>query len=76
MSTLRKRPADRIMGMLWGAIVVATGAVMLATFSGYSVDLELALIVALSAVGLYLLLSAALAGRRRPAPPPASDAPE
>ena len=53
------------MGALWGLIVAATGALMLASFSGYTIDLELALIVALSAVGLWLLLSAALSGRRR-----------
>ena len=77
MSTLRKRPAERITGMLWGGVVSAAGILMLLDYSGYRIDLELAAIVALTVIGLYLLLSAALSGQRArrhsPVPAPVSE---
>lgn len=62
MSTLRRRPGQRISGALWGLVVVGAGVLMIVSFSGHDVDLELAGILLLAAVGTWLLLSAAVAG--------------
>lgn len=62
----KRRPAnDRILGALWGAVVTATGIMMVFVFSGYAIDIELVSIVALVVIGGWLALSAAFAGRSR-----------
>ena len=61
----RLRASSRVTGALWGAIVTATGAITIAVFSGADIDLELLVIVALAAVGAWLLLSALATGFSR-----------
>ncbi len=77
----RKPVSERVTGVIWAAIVVTGGAFLIAALSGYDVDLELVTIVALVALGGWLLLSAIAVttrGRRRepswdaPGPSPAS----
>lgn len=65
MTTIRRRAADRVTGALWGALVAGVGALMIATFSGYEIDLELAGIIALVALGGWLVMSALLSGKPR-----------
>ncbi|PKQ25624.1 MAG: hypothetical protein CVT64_09395 [Actinobacteria bacterium HGW-Actinobacteria-4] len=65
MTTIRRRPADRVTGALWGALVAGVGSLMIATFSGYTIDLELAGIVALAALGGWLVMSAVMSGKPR-----------
>ena len=65
MTTIRRRPTERVTSALWGALVAGVGALMIATFSGYEVDLELAGIIALVALGGWLVLSAVLSGKPR-----------
>ena len=63
----RKSVAERVTGILWGAIVAAGGGFLIAALSGYDVDLELVAIIALVALGGWLLFSAiAVSMRRRP----------
>jgi len=64
MTTLRLRAADRITGALWGIIIATAGALLIAALSGYEIDLELAGIIALSALGGWLLLSALLSATK------------
>ena len=61
----RLRASSRITGALWGAIVAATGGITIAVYSGANIDLELLVIVALAAVGAWLLLSALATGFSR-----------
>ena len=61
MSELRKSSAGRFSGALWGILVAASGALMIASFSGFEVDVELAVILALCGLGLWLLLTALFA---------------
>jgi hypothetical protein len=65
MTTIRRHASDRITGALWGALVTSVGVLMIATFSGYTVDLELTGIIALVALGGWLVLSAVLSGKPR-----------
>lgn len=63
----RKGWTERVTGVLWGAIVAAGGGFLIAALSGYDVDLELIAIVALVALGGWLLASAiAVSMRNRP----------
>ena len=64
----RRRPVHRLTSALIGAIVTASGALTIAMLSGYDLDTELIVIIALSAIGGWLLITALLAGRtpRRP----------
>lgn len=65
MTITRRRPTERVTSALWGALVAGVGALMIATFSGYEVDLELAGIIALVALGGWLVLSAVLSSKPR-----------
>ena len=66
-ATPRRRAGQRIASALWGLLVIGAGVTMGVAFSGYEIDLELAAIIALTAVGGWLILSAALSsiGRSR-----------
>ncbi|WP_062524615.1 hypothetical protein [Demequina rhizosphaerae] len=64
----RRGATERITGVIWGAIVTAAGACLIAALSGYDIDLELVAILALVALGGWLLFSAinvAMRDRRR-----------
>lgn len=61
MSELRRPSAGRFSGALWGLLITGSGTLMIASFSGVDVDADLALIIGLSAIGLWLLLSALFA---------------
>ncbi|WP_062380503.1 hypothetical protein [Demequina pelophila] len=68
MSTVirpRKSPSERVTGAVWGVIVAALGGLGIAALSGWSVDAELALIIALAAMGGWLLASALAVGVRQ-----------
>ncbi len=86
-TTPRRGAAERVTGVIWGAIVTAVGGFLIAALSGYDIDIELVAIVALAALGAWLLFSAiGVALRDRPgrgsgggyaaAPPASSSAPE
>ncbi|GHG45571.1 hypothetical protein GCM10011331_05050 [Flavimobilis marinus] len=61
-----QRREPRVATIVWGLILVAVAAGVLAVAQGYRIDAELALIVGLSVAGLLLLLgSLATAARRR-----------
>ena len=64
MNTARRPWNDRVFGIIWGALVTAAGILMLLTYSGYSIDMELVTIVGLVAVGGWLALSAAITSRK------------
>jgi apolipoprotein N-acyltransferase len=61
MTELRRHSAGRFSGALWGILVAACGGLMVASFSGFDVDFELATIFALCGIGLWLLLTALFA---------------
>lgn len=65
--TTRRRLGQRLSTVLWGVLVIGTGMLMIASFSGHDIDLELAAILLLAGIGGWLLISAALSGlgRRR-----------
>ncbi|WP_062317504.1 hypothetical protein [Demequina maris] len=76
----RRGATERITGIIWGAIVTAAGACLIAALSGYAIDLELVAILALVALGGWLLFSAisvAMRDRRRETwqPPVEADEP-
>lgn len=58
----RRRAGQRVSSAVWGLLVAGAGGLMIAAFSGYEIDLELAAIIVLGAVGAWLLLSAAVSG--------------
>ena len=58
----RRRAGQRISSALWGLLVAGVGALLIASYSGYEIDLELAAIIVLAAIGGWLLLSAAVSG--------------
>lgn len=58
----RRRAGQRISSAVWGLLVSGVGVLMIASYSGYEIDLELAAIIVLGAVGAWLLLSAAVSG--------------
>ena len=60
----RRRPAHRLTSALIGAIVTAVGILTMALLSGRKLDTELIAIIALAAVGGWLLITAMLSGRR------------
>ncbi|WP_084127824.1 hypothetical protein [Demequina sp. NBRC 110055] len=66
-ATPRRRAGQRIASALWALLVIGAGVMMAVAFSGTTIDLELAAIIALGAVGGWLILSAALSsiGRSR-----------
>jgi apolipoprotein N-acyltransferase len=61
MTELRRTSAGRFSGALWGVLIAATGALMIASFSGFKVDFQLVAILALCGIGLWLLLTALFA---------------
>ncbi|WP_062293779.1 hypothetical protein [Demequina phytophila] len=61
----RRGAAERVTGVIWGAIVAAAGAFTIAALSGYDVDLEVLAIVALVVLGGWLLASALAAASRQ-----------
>ncbi|MFW2513031.1 hypothetical protein ACNI3K_04575 [Demequina sp. SO4-13] len=58
----RRRAGQRISSALWGLLVAGVGVMLIASYSGYDIDLELAAIIVLAAIGGWLLLSAAVSG--------------
>jgi hypothetical protein len=60
----RRRPAHRLTSALIGAIVAAVGVLTMALLSGRQLDTELIAIIALAAIGGWLLITAMLSGRR------------
>ncbi|NYI40696.1 hypothetical protein [Demequina lutea] len=60
----RRRPAHRLTSALIGAIVAAVGVLTIALLSGRELDTELIAIIALAAVGGWLLITALISGRR------------
>lgn len=58
----RRRAGQRISSALWGLLVAGVGGLLIASYSGYEIDLELAAIIVLAAIGGWLLLSAAVSG--------------
>ena len=60
----RRRPAHRLTSALIGATVAAVGVLTMALLSGRKLDTELIAIIALAAVGGWLLITALLSGRR------------
>ena len=60
----RRRPAYRLTSALIGAIIAALGLLTMALLSGRELDTELIAIVALAAVGTWLLITALLSGRK------------
>lgn len=61
MTELRRTSAGRFSGALWGVLIAATGGLMIASFSGFKVDFQLVMILALCGIGLWLLLTALFA---------------
>lgn len=61
----RRRSVQRLTSAIIGAGVATLGGVAITSLSGRDVDLQLVLIVALAAAGVWLLLTAALASSRR-----------
>ncbi|MFN3866444.1 MAG: hypothetical protein ACK4MD_06990 [Demequina sp.] len=59
---IRRRAGQRISSALWGLLVMGVGALTIAAYSGYEIDLELAAIIVLAAIGGWLLVSAAVSG--------------
>lgn len=58
MTELRRKSAGRFSGALWGILIAGCGVLMIASFTGFDVDFELASILALGGIGLWLLLTA------------------
>lgn len=65
MTSLRLPASARFAGALWGVLVAGAGAVCIAVYSGYEIDLELLGIGVLAAAGLWLLISALAGGMDR-----------
>ncbi|WP_062384043.1 hypothetical protein [Demequina iriomotensis] len=61
----RRGTAERVTGAIWGAIVAATGGLLIAALSGFRIDLELFAIIALVALGAWLLFSALASASRQ-----------
>ncbi|WP_062305040.1 hypothetical protein [Demequina subtropica] len=61
----RRGAAERVTGVIWGAIVAASGACAIAALSGYDVDLQLIAIIALAALGAWLVVSAVVLATRQ-----------
>jgi hypothetical protein len=64
-TTLRRRAGQRISAAVWGLLVMGSGALMIAALSGYDIDLQLIAIIVLTAIGGWMLLSAAVSGLGR-----------
>jgi len=60
----RRRPAHRLTSALIGALIAALGVLTMALLSGRELDTELIAIVALAAVGGWLLITALLSSRK------------
>ncbi len=60
----RRSPAQRLGWSTVGAASSAVGVMVAYELSGYEIDLELIAIVALGALGVWFLITAAVAGRR------------
>jgi len=74
---MRRRFVQRLTSAVVGGVVTAMGGLAIATLSGREVDVELAAIIALTATGGWLLLTALLTSlRRTPAPSVTPTSPE
>ncbi|WP_144276217.1 hypothetical protein [Demequina sp. NBRC 110053] len=71
----RRRAGRRISAALWGLLVIGAGILSIVAYSGYEIDLELAAIILLAAVGGWMLLSAAVSGLGRKREAAAATAP-
>lgn len=58
----RRRAGQRFSSALWGLLVAGVGVLLIASYSGYDIDLELATIIVLGSIGGWLVLSAAVSG--------------
>ncbi|WP_430867643.1 hypothetical protein [Demequina aurantiaca] len=83
MTELRRTSAGRFSGALWGILVAACGGLMIASFNGFVVDVQLVVILALCGLGLWLLLTALFASgarsrttQRDPGTPTSADHPD
>jgi hypothetical protein len=56
----------RVGTLVWGMVLAAVGVGVLALSAGYTLDVELAMIVLLGAAGAVMLVGSILKGRRRP----------
>ena len=54
----------RLVTIVWGAILAAVGVALIAVAAGASIDVELALIIGLSAAGLALVVAPIIAAAR------------
>ncbi|MBO0899753.1 hypothetical protein J1G43_07220 [Cellulomonas sp. zg-ZUI22] len=59
------RPPVRVGGVVWGLIVVLVGAGVLLVAAGYTIDVQLAVIVLLIAAGVGLIVGPVIQGLRR-----------
>jgi hypothetical protein len=67
MKELRLTAAQRITGVIWGLIVAGAAVTAMVALSGTDVELVNVIIVALAALGTWLLASALAAARPRKA---------
>ena len=70
MKELRLTATQRITGVIWGLIVIGAAVTAMVALSGTDVELVNVIIVALAALGTWLLASALAATRPRKAPKP------
>lgn len=73
---IRKPWRSRVTTIVWGGLITATGVLTAYALNGVHIDMELAVIVALAALGGWLLLSAVFSSRpqRTIAQAPSTDA--
>lgn len=65
MAELRKGYAERITGVIWGLIVTGAAVAAMYALSGYTIDMVNVTIVALIALGGWLVVSALISTRPR-----------
>jgi hypothetical protein len=65
---IRKPWRQRITTIVWGGLITAAGVLTAYALNGVHIDVELVAIVALAALGGWLLLSALFSSRPRPTP--------
>lgn len=62
---IRKPWRSRVTTIVWGGLITASGVLTAYALNGVHIDVELAVIVALTALGGWLLLSALLTSKPR-----------
>lgn len=76
MKELRLSASQRITGVIWGLIITGAAVTAMVALSGTEVEIVNVIIVALAALGTWLLASALAAVRPRKAATPATSEPE